>query len=43
MPVFGALASILIFDDRFKLFHFYGTILVVIGVWMVAFRKDSSK
>ena len=43
MPVFGAFASILIFDDRFKLFHFYGTILVVIGVWMVAFRKDSSK
>ena len=43
MPVFGAFASILIFDDRFKLFHFYGTILVVIGVWMVAFRKDSSE
>ena len=43
MPVFGALASILIFDDRFKLFHFYGTVLVVIGVCMVAFRKDSSK
>lgn len=43
MPVFGALASILIFDDRFKLFHFYGTILVVIGVWMVAFRRISSK
>ncbi len=39
MPVFGALASILIFQDRFQLFHFYGTILVVIGVWMVAFRK----
>ena len=43
MPVFGALASILIFDDRFKLFHFYGTILVVIGVWMVAFRQDLNK
>ena len=40
MPVFGALASILIFEDQFQPFHFCGTILVVIGVWIVAFRKD---
>ena len=39
MPVFGALASVLIFEDRFQTFHFYGTVLVVIGVWMVAFKK----
>ena len=43
MPVFGAIASILIFGDQFRLFHFHGSLLVIIGVWMVAFTKGSAK
>ena len=43
MPVFGAIASILIFGDQFQLFHFHGSLLVIIGVWMVAFTEGLAK
>ena len=43
MPVFGAIASILIFGDQFRLYHFHGSLLVIIGVWMVAFTKGLAK
>ena len=43
MPVFGAIASILIFDDQFQSFHFYGTLLVIIGVRMVVLDKALAK
>ena len=43
MPVFGAIASILIFGDQFRLFHFHGSLLVIIGVWMVAFTEGLAK
>lgn len=35
-PVFGAALGIVFFDERLEPFHFYGTVLVLVGVFLVS-------
>jgi len=42
MPIFGAIMAIIIFKEKFMLYHFLGTIFIIVGIILSNRKKQNA-